>query len=140
MDHIKILRQKYPLHRFWELFIPTVLNFGFWLASASFWFFSYQSVLPNRLETLIEWICGVLSATFLCFGIMCLAILAYLAITWILGIRITRKKSREEEIVSINDERCILIKRLKELEMRLRDIEGEIITSIDRTYTMVLFG
>jgi len=79
----------------------------------------------------MEWTRGVLSATFLGFGIMCLLTLAYLAITWRLGIRINRKKTSKEDIDDIKNGITILAKRLHDLETEVGKVDDEGTTKIE---------
>ncbi len=119
MCHLKIFRHKYPLSRFWELFRPTVLNFSFWLATAAFWFFAYQSLLPSAGEADVSLAQQILPDVFLWFGYFCLAVIVYLSITWIFGIRITKRKTNKEEIADIKNEIAKLTKILLDIEGKL---------------------
>jgi len=97
MQKFKILKGQFPKKRFWELFSPCIITFGFWLATASFCFFAYQSLLPPNMEGIMNWTAGVLSTAFFIFGIACMIVILYLFITWILSIRITKNKTKTEE-------------------------------------------
>lgn len=131
MCHIKISRQKYPLHRFLELFMPTVLNFSFWLASAAFWFFAYQSISPNAKEATVSLAQQILPNVFLWLGYFCLLVLVYIFFTWISGIRIARRKPNQKEIDDIKNEIAVLTKRLHDLETEVGKVEGEGTTKIE---------
>jgi len=96
MQNLQMLKGQFPKNRFWELFSPCTITFGFWLATASFCFFAYQSLLPPNMEGIMSWTAGVLSAAFFIFGIACMLVVFYLFITWVAGIRITRKKTKSE--------------------------------------------
>ena len=45
---ISIVREKRNTSRFWGLFRPSTNNFQFWLASAAFSFFAYQTLYESR--------------------------------------------------------------------------------------------
>lgn len=131
MCHLKVFRQKYPLSRFGELFVPTVLNFSFWLATAVFWFFAYQSLLPSAEEANMSLAQRILPDVFLWFGYFCLGVIVYLFITWLLGIRITKTKTNEENITDIKR----LTKELQDLEKKLGKVLGKVDDKGDESTT-----
>ena len=104
--NLNIFRQQYPKRRFGELFNPTVLNFGFWIATATFLFFWYDifarraemSPIDNFGTTFLEIVSNIaLGAGFICF-----LSVVYLFVTWMWGIRIKRHKTTEKELTDID--------------------------------------
>jgi len=124
MPKLEVQRNQFVQTRIWELFSPNTHSFGFWLATASFTFFAYQSIIPARLETVMEWTRGVTSAVFLFFGYFCIAVLIYLAITWILNIRITKKKTEAEKIVEMKRDLELITKKAEELNRIINDYQN----------------
>jgi len=116
---------RYELSRFGELFNPTLLNFCFWLATAAFWFFAYQSVSSRNEEADMSFAQSILPDVFLYFGYLCMACIAYLAITWMCGIRIHKKKTKETHIDIIKDKLDIHKSEIKILKRRLKEAESK---------------
>ena len=125
MQKLTILYNQFSRSRFWELFSPNTITFGFWLATASFSFFIYQSIMPYRLGTLMEWTKGILSAAFLVFGLICVGIILYLGITWILKIRITKKQTPQELLGILNSNKSVIEQQIREIENRIKEAENE---------------
>jgi uncharacterized membrane protein YkvA (DUF1232 family) len=67
----------------------------------------------------------ILPEVFLWFGYFCMAAIVYLAITWILGIKTTRHKSKEEHITEIKSELTTLTRKAKELKKQLEEAEED---------------
>jgi len=97
---LNIFREAYPKRRFGELFNPTVLNFSVWLATASFCFFIYSSLSRQPNMSTIDSFGIVLehitAYVFLGFGVLCVLLIGYLFVTWIIGIRVKASKSAKQ--------------------------------------------
>lgn len=120
MCHLKVFRQKYPKHRFWELFKPKVVTFGFQLATASFSFFAYQSLYKWNVEGVWGMIMHqILAYMFAILGIFCVITLFYLVGTWLFGLRIGRRQSTQEELKQIEERLNVLISEIEQLKHKI---------------------
>jgi hypothetical protein len=119
-------RRQYNRHRFWELFKPNTITFSFWLATASFSFFAYQSISLAVLEGIMGWVTIFSSYFFLGFGFLCVLAIVYLGVTWLLGFSIQKKRTKEEELARINLLLEEVESRAKVLRKSITDIEEKI--------------
>ena len=98
IQKLKIIRQKYDHSRFWELFIPNTFTFQFWLASAAFSFFVYQTLYQKGGEGVWNiMINKILPWVFVIFAFCCMAIIFYLFISWAIGFVIKKVKYRQKQ-------------------------------------------
>jgi len=124
MCQLKIIRQKFPKSRFGELFNPTLLNFSFWLATAAFWFFAHQSLLPSSKEAGMVMIFKEITAyIFLAFGWLCTGCIGYLFISWVFNFKIVRGKSNEERIANLAEKLTVFTKECRDIRRELKGLK-----------------
>jgi amino acid transporter len=119
-------KTEYSKKRFWELFMPHLVTFGFWLAVSSFAFFGWQSVSPKEGDTM-NLAQNILYWTFMIIGWLGLAMLVYLALAWLfnIGIKTVRAKTCKETIGQMKIKRKAMRDALEELDIKIKEAEND---------------
>ena len=121
---LKVFRQKYPKYRFWELFKPHVITFGFWLATASFSFFAYQSLYKESAEGVWGMIMHqILAYMFAIIGILGVLAMLYLFVTWLFGLGVGRRQSTQDELKQMEERLDILISEIEQLKHKINMVK-----------------
>jgi hypothetical protein len=127
MHKIEMLKRQFPKSRFWELFSPNTITFGFWLATASFWFFLYQSLYDPiwGAGSMIDYFIHVIAPyIFFTFGVLCILAIIYLGITWLFGIRFINKKSERQLLEELKSNQININAEIERIEKRVREAEN----------------
>jgi len=116
-------KQEYSKRRFWELFMPHLVTFGFWLAISSFSFFGWQSVSPTEEGVTMGIAREILYWGFFVLGWLGIAIMLYLIVAWLfnIGIKAIRNKTRKETVDQMVNRRNKMATDLEELEKQIKE-------------------
>ena len=123
-------KQEYSKRRFWELFMPHLVTFGFWLAISSFSFFGWQSVSLTEKGIAMGIAREILYWGFFVVGWLGIAIMLYLIFAWVfnIGIKAIRNKTRKETIDQMVSRRSKMTTDLEVLEKKIKEVENELPT------------